>query len=176
MIMIGEIRDLETALIATEASLTGHLVLSTLHTNDAAASVSRLIEMGIPSYLIASSLECVVAQRLARRLCPKCRKEVTVTGRGMSPAEYEVLGGRSVTFCRPAGCRHCFGTGYAGRVGLFEVLPVDKNIRRLILQQATADEIRDQAVAGGMSLLRQDGRSKVLSFVTSVEEVVRVTA
>jgi type IV pilus assembly protein PilB len=176
VIMVGEIRDLESALIATEASLTGHLVLSTLHTNDAAATVSRLIEMGIPAYLIASSLECVVAQRLARRLCPKCRQEVTVTGRNMSPAEYELLGGRSVTFSRPVGCRRCFGTGYAGRVGLFEVLSVDKDIRRLILQQATADEFRDQAVATGMSLLRQDGRSKILSHTTSVEEVVRVTA
>jgi type II secretory ATPase GspE/PulE/Tfp pilus assembly ATPase PilB-like protein len=175
VIMIGEIRDLETALIATEASLTGHLVLSTLHTNDAAASISRLIEMGIPAYLIAASLECVVAQRLARRLCPKCRDEVTLTGRNMSPAEHELLGGRSVTFSRPVGCRRCYGTGYVGRIGLFEVLRVDKAIRRLILQQATTDEIRDQAVAEGMRLLRQDGRSKVLSHMTSVEEVVRVT-
>ena len=176
VIMVGEIRDLETALIATEASLTGHLVLSTLHTNDAAATVSRLIEMGIPAYLIASSLECVVAQRLARRLCPKCRQEVTLSARDMSRAERDLLGGRSVTFSRPVGCRRCYGTGYIGRVGLFEVLRIDKDIRRLIVQQATADEIRDQAVASGMHLLRQDGRNKILSHVTSVEEVVRVTA
>ena len=175
VIMVGEIRDLETALISTEASLTGHLVLSTLHTNDAAATISRLIEMGIPAYLIASSLECVVAQRLARRLCPKCREEITVTGRNMSPAERELLGGRSVTVSRPVGCRRCFGTGYTGRIGLFEVLLVDRAIRRLILQEATADEIREQAVEAGMQLLRQDGRSKVLSHVTSAEEVVRVT-
>ena len=175
VIMVGEIRDLETALISTEASLTGHLVLSTLHTNDAAATISRLIEMGIPAYLIASSLECVVAQRLARRLCPKCKEEITVTGRNMSPAERELLGGRSVTVSRPVGCRRCFGTGYTGRIGLFEVLLVDRAIRRLILQEATADEIREQAVEAGMQLLRQDGRSKVLSHVTSAEEVVRVT-
>ena len=175
VIMVGEIRDLETALIATEASLTGHLVLSTLHTNDAAASVTRLIEMGIPAYLIASSLQCVVAQRLARRLCPKCRQEVTLSARDMSRAERELLGGRAVTFSRAVGCRLCFGTGYSGRVGLFEVLRVDKDIRRLILQQATADEIRDQAVASGMRLLRQDGSDKIVSHLTSVEEVVRVT-
>ncbi len=175
IIMIGEIRDYETALIATEASLTGHLVLSTLHTNDAPSTVSRLLEMGLPPYLIASSLECVVAQRLARKLCRFCTEKTRLTYANMTAADKEFFGRKTVEVYRPVGCRRCFNTGYSGRIGLFEVLPISKDIRRLILNQATADEVRETAHAEGMKTLREDGVQKVLSGMTSVEEIQRVT-
>lgn len=176
IIMIGEIRDYETALIATEASLTGHLVLSTLHTNDAPSTVSRLLEMGLPPYLIASSLECVIAQRLARKLCRYCAEKVRLTPATMTAADREFFGRTTVEILRPVGCRRCFNTGYSGRIGLFEVLPITKDIRQLILDQAAADQVRDAARSLGMKTLRQDGREKVLAGITSVEEVQRVTA
>ena len=175
IIMIGEIRDLETATIATEASLTGHLVLSTLHTNDAASTITRLVEMGVPPYLIGSSLLCVVAQRLARRLCPHCRRIETLTPAAMSPAERDFYGEREVAVGRPVGCRRCFGTGFAGRVGLFEILPVTREIRRMVVAGETSDAIRDFAIAEGMVPLREDGLRKVLRRLTTFEEVHRVT-
>jgi type IV pilus assembly protein PilB len=177
IIMVGEIRDHETAIIATEASLTGHLVLSTLHTNDAPTAITRLSEMGIPAYLIASALELVVAQRLARRLCDRCKETVTLTEAEMSEEEKNFLGLGIGTaqIARPVGCSRCYNTGYSGRVGLFEVLPVTREIRRLILDDASADQIRDQAVAEGIRGLREDGRLKVLAGMTSIAEVLRVT-
>ena len=175
ILMIGEIRDRETSLIAAEASLTGHLVLSTLHTNDAASAVTRLMEMDLPAYLIASSLECVLAQRLARLLCPRCKETVTLTPENITLEEREFLGASRGTIARAVGCTRCFGTGYSGRIGLFEVLPVDGAIRRLILDRASADEIRAQALAAGMTTLREDGRLKVLAGSTTIEEVERVT-
>ena len=175
IIMIGEIRDQETALIATEASLTGHLVLSTLHTNDAPSAVSRLLEMGLAPYLVASALECVVAQRLARKLCGYCAEKVHLTSATMTAADREFFGRDEVDIVRPVGCRRCFNTGYSGRIGLFEVLPVTREIRRLVLDQATADEIRDVARAAGMRTLREDGLDKVPKGITSPEEVQRVT-
>ncbi len=176
IIMIGEIRDRETALIATEASLTGHLVLSTLHTNDAASAVTRLVEMELPVYLIASALECVLAQRLARKLCQRCKKTVTLTPENMTREERQFLGVTEAVIGRAVGCKHCFGTGYSGRIGLFELLPIDPDIRRLILENATAVDIRDKALSAGMRTLREDGRLKVLAGVTTIEEVERVTA
>jgi len=176
VIMIGEIRDHETALVATEASLTGHLVLSTLHTNDAASAITRLLEMGLPSYLIASALECVVAQRLARRLCPHCMKTVTLRPSAMSETEREFFGGRAVHIAEAVGCNFCFNTGYIGRIGLFEVLPISRAIRRLILDHASADELRDCARAEGTLALRDDGRRKVLDKITTLAEIERVTA
>ncbi len=176
IIMIGEIRDRETALIAAEASLTGHMVLSTLHTNDAASAITRLMEMDLPAYLIASALECVVAQRLARLLCPRCKKIVTLTPENMTREEKEFLGVTGATIARAVGCARCFGTGYSGRIGLFEALPVDRDIRRLILDHASADDIRAQALVAGMRTLREDGRLKVLAGATTIEEVERVTA
>jgi type IV pilus assembly protein PilB len=177
VIMVGEIRDHETAMIATEASLTGHLVLSTMHTNDAPAAITRLVEMGIPAYLIASALELVVAQRLARRLCARCREPVDLTETCMTEEERNFLGPDScaVQIYRPVGCSRCHDTGYSGRIGLFEVLPVTREIRRLILDAATADQIRDQAAAEGIRGLREDGRLKVLAGDTSIAEVLRVT-
>jgi type IV pilus assembly protein PilB len=176
IIMVGEIRDHETALIATEASLTGHLVLSTLHTNDAASAITRLMEMGLPAYLIASSLECVVAQRLARRLCPRCKQTVTLTSPKMSAEEQAFLEVKKASIAKLVGCNHCFNTGYSGRVGLFEVLPITREIRSLILNHASADELRDQGRSQGTKSLREDGRLKVLAGLTTIEEVERVTA
>ena len=175
IIMVGEIRDYETALIATEAALTGHMVLSTLHTNDAASAITRLLEMGIPAYLISSGLELIVAQRLARRLCPRCKETATLTKAKMTEEERAFLGPHAAKIAKPVGCKRCYGTGYSGRLGLFEVLPVTSEIRRMILDHATAEQIRGQAVADGLKLLREDGRLRVLEGVTSIEEVLRVT-
>jgi type IV pilus assembly protein PilB len=176
IIMIGEIRDHETALIATESSLTGHLVLSTLHTNDAPTAITRLLEMGIPGYLIASSLELVVAQRLARRLCPRCKEVVTLTASTITEEERSFLGVDEASIWKAVGCKYCFNTGYSGRVGLFEVMSVTREIRRLILEHASADAIRDQAAAEDVHPLREDGRQKVLAGLTTIAEVVRVTS
>jgi type IV pilus assembly protein PilB len=175
IIMIGEIRDKETAMIAAEASLTGHLVLSTLHTSDAPTAVTRLLEMGLPGYLIASTLELVVAQRLARRLCPRCKAEVKLTEADMTAEERAFLGTAATTIARAIGCKHCYNTGYSGRVGLFEMLPITREIRHLVLEHATADAVRDQARAAGVRSLREDGLKKVLAGVTTIEEVQRLT-
>ncbi|MHB0980296.1 MAG: GspE/PulE family protein [Thermoleophilia bacterium] len=175
VIMVGEIRDLETATIATEASLTGHLVLSTLHTNDAVSTVTRLVEMRVPPFLIASALECVVAQRLARRLCPHCKRGHKIVPADMTAAELEFYGEEPLVVAKVVGCRRCFGTGYSGRVGLYEVFPITKEAKQLITSGATTDELRDYALGQGMVTLRQDGRRKVLSGMTTFEEVRRVT-
>jgi len=175
IIMVGEIRDLETALMATEASLTGHLVLSTLHTNDAASALTRLLEMGVPAYLIASGLELIVAQRLARRLCNRCKETVRLSRSTLTEEERAFLGNDATTIAKAVGCNRCYGTGYSGRIGLFEVLPVSAEIRRLVLDHASSDQIREQALAEGLKLLREDGRQKVLQGITTVEEVLRVT-
>lgn len=176
VIMVGEIRDHETALIATEASLTGHLVLSTLHTNDAASAMTRLMEMGVPAYLIASSVDCIVAQRLARRPCPRCVEMVTLTSSRMTAEEREFLDVKKATIAKTTGCNFCFNTGYSGRLGLFEVFPVNREIRDLILGHASVDELRDAGAAAGARSVREDGRLKVLAGLTTIEEVQRVTA
>ena len=177
IIMVGEIRDFETAMVATEASLTGHLVLSTLHTNDAPTAVTRLAEMGIPAYLVASALELIVAQRLARRLCPKCSETVKVTDPSITEEERDFLGivDERATIGRAVGCGRCYGTGYSGRIGLYEILPVTREIRELILNHGTSEAIRDRAVAMGVRSIREDGRQKVLKGITTVGEVLRVT-
>ena len=131
-IMVGEIRDSESAKIAIEAAITGHLVLSTLHTNDAPTAMTRLIEMGIEPYLVASAVNCVIAQRLARQLCDSCRKPATIPS-----AALESNGNGSVDIYEPVGCQRCGGTGYRGRIGLFEVMPVSDEIRRLVLERAS---------------------------------------
>ncbi len=176
IIMIGEIRDKETAFIASEASLTGHLVLSTLHTNDAASAVTRLTEMGLPPYLISSSLVCVVAQRLGRRLCSRCKQMVSVDPSSMTKAELAILGSGEAVVPRATGCGSCFNTGYRGRVGLFEVLPVDGELRQLILANPDVDRVREYARGAGMKTLREDGRLKVLAGLTTAEEVERLTS
>jgi type IV pilus assembly protein PilB len=173
VLMVGEIRDRETAQIAIESALTGHLVLSTMHTNDAPMAAARLIDMGIEPFLIASGLECVVAQRLARRLCEECRRPVEVTPteleRSGLPAEAGGFAGYE-----PGGCVRCGETGYRGRVGIYEVMALSDEIRALILRKAPTDEIAAAAVARGMRRLHDDGLEKVRAGVTSVAEVLRV--
>jgi general secretion pathway protein E len=173
IIMVGEIRDAETAEIAIQASLTGHLVLSTLHTNDAASAVTRLVDMGIEPFLVASSLSAVVAQRLVRRLCPACK-----VAYAPDPEEARGIGLPSPPaspFHRPAGCDKCLHTGYSGRIALFEILPADETVRSAILTRSDADGIRALAVSRGMRTLLSAGAEKVLAGVTSAEEVLRVT-
>jgi len=172
VIMVGEIRDYETAEIAIQAALTGHLVFSTLHTNDASGAVSRLLEMGVEDYLLASSLLGVLAQRLVRRVCMKCRRPTEMVVDAMGNGEN---GGASVQAYEGAGCDDCSHTGYRGRSGIFELLPVNDTIRQLILKRSSADAIKETAVGLGMRTLREDGWAKVRNGTTTVAEVVRVT-
>ncbi|NLT34624.1 MAG: Flp pilus assembly complex ATPase component TadA [Gaiellales bacterium] len=177
IIMIGEIRDRETAQIAVESALTGHLVLSTLHTNDAPGALSRLTEMGIEPFLTASAVDCVLAQRLARRLCDHCKEPYRPTREMLQRSDFPqeaVDGWEEVTLYRAVGCRRCNHTGYRGRLGIYEVMPVSEAIERLTVERKSADEIGRVAVAEGMLGLREDGIDKVLEGLTSVEEIARV--
>ncbi|MDR0576252.1 MAG: type II secretion system ATPase GspE [Candidatus Accumulibacter sp.] len=171
VIMIGEIRDRETAQIAVQASLTGHLVLATLHTNDAPSAITRLVDMGIEPFLLASSTIGVLAQRLARRLCPECRQAYKP-----DTGERDLLGlKRPRTLYRAVGCAVCNQTGYRGRTGLYELLVVDETIRALVHRGGNEQEIRDQGLKNGMTLLRDDGVARVLEGETTLDEVLRVT-
>jgi type IV pilus assembly protein PilB len=174
IVMVGEIRDAETAQIAIEAALTGHLVLSTLHTNDAPGAISRLTEMGIPPFLIASAIDCVQAQRLARRLCPACKQPYKPDLDELRAVGFPVTEGEELTLYKPAGCQKCNDTGYKGRVGLYEVMLMSEKIERLTVEGATAEEIKKVALEEGMQTLRQDGMQKVKLGLTSIEEVLRV--
>jgi type IV pilus assembly protein PilB len=173
IIMVGEIRDRDTAQIGVEAALTGHLVLSTLHTNDAPTAITRLVEMGIEPFLVASSIECVVAQRLARTLCGACRSKTKVTKATLVENGFAVSTG--ISAFDAVGCRRCGGTGYKGRTGLYETMPITDEIRSLVLRRASAAEVGEIAVEQGMRRLRDDGLNKVKQGLTSIEEVVRVT-
>jgi type IV pilus assembly protein PilB len=173
IIMVGEIRDKETAQIAVEAALTGHLVLSTLHTNDAPGAIARLIEMGVEPFLVSSAVSCVLAQRLARRLCD-CKQQVVLDGDVVRANGYAVEGS-AVMAWEPAGCGRCGGTGYKGRVGLYEVMPVTDEIRRLAVGRASAEAIAEAAARAGMRPLRAEGLANVLAGVTSFAELARVT-
>ena len=170
IIMVGEMRDRESAKIAIEAALTGHLVLSTLHTNDAPAAAARLVDMGVEPYLVASAIDCVVAQRLARRLCQHCRSPMRVAA-----ADVGLEGAGDVEVFEPAGCSRCRDTGYRGRVGLFEVMAISEEIRSLIVRRATAGEIKSVAVEQGMRPLLEDGLHKVRAGETTLAEIARVT-
>lgn len=182
VIMIGEIRDTETARIATNAALTGHLVLTTIHTNDAVTTIPRLIDMGIENYLVASTVNVVIAQRLARRLCPDCKKEYV-----LSKFEYDTLLLKSRPdiaqyikvndkFFRPVGCDKCGHTGYKGRVGLYEILEINESLRKLISTGATTDEIYNHARTNGLTLIVEDGVKKLKAGMLSISELTRVTA
>ena len=177
IVLVGEIRDRETATIAVEAALTGHLVLSTLHTNDAASTPTRLVEMGVEPFLVASALDCIVAQRLARRLCPKCRQGYTPSMTELVAAGWgdEDLAELPVVF-RPVGCQACGKTGYQGRFALHEVLTVTEEIERLIVDRDHSEDIKKMATAQGMLTLRQAGLSQVRAGLTSIEEILRVVA
>ena len=176
VILIGEIRDLETAENATQASLTGHMVFSTLHTNDAASAFMRLADMGVEPFLVSSTLEGVLAQRLVRIVCPECREPFQPV-KDEVPVDFpwdQYVQSKSITY-RSAGCRSCRGVGYRGRMGIFELLLVNDEIRRLANERATTIEIQRAAARAGMKSLRQDGWQKVLSGQTTIEEVIRVT-
>jgi type II secretory ATPase GspE/PulE/Tfp pilus assembly ATPase PilB-like protein len=173
VILVGEIRDLETAEISIQASLTGHLVFSTLHTNDAPSAVTRLQDMGVEPYLLSSVLEAILAQRLVRRICQVCR-----VGDTASPADIEALGIEAdphTTLFRGKGCDDCRGTGYRGRTAIYELFAITEEVRSLILRRASSREIRRLAVEGGMITLRQDGWARAVDGVTTIEEVLRVT-
>jgi len=177
VVLLGEIRDHETAQIAIEAALTGHLVLSTLHTNDAPSAVTRLTEMGIEPFLVGSALDCVVAQRLARRLCPKCKEAYQPTPQEMEAARFPWVPGEPLPeLFRPAGCTACSKTGYKGRLALHEVMQVTEEIERMAVAHSSAAEIAATAEKQGMITLRNDGWHKVALGQTSIEEILRVVA
>jgi type IV pilus assembly protein PilB len=173
IILVGEIRDQETAQIAIESALTGHLVLSTLHTNDAAGAITRLTEMGVEPFLVASSVDCVLAQRLARRLCPDCKEQFKPAKQVMIDAGFPE-DNLPETLFRAKGCKKCGGTGYRGRLGVHEVMLVTEEIGELCVREATAEAIRAVAVEQGMLTLKQDGLEKVRMGRTSMDEIVRV--
>jgi len=177
IVMIGEIRDRETAMIAVESALTGHLVLSTLHTNDAPGALSRLTEMGVEPFLTASAVDCVLAQRLARKLCETCREEYRPTQEMLRRNDFPpeaVEDWENVKLYKAVGCERCNGTGYKGRLGIYEVMLVTEAIERLTVERKSADEISRVAQAEGMRNLREDGIDKVLQGRTTIEEIARV--
>jgi len=177
VIMVGEIRDVETAEIAIQASLTGHLVLSTIHTNDAAGAFTRLLDMGVEPFLVASTLLGALAQRLVRTLCKHCKAPHDPTAAELGRLGVSLDDPRlpSATVFKPVGCPECLGSGYSGRTGIYELLEVEDDVRQLVLKRSDAGAIKSSAVGGGMATLRVDGTIKVLTGRTSIEEVLRVT-
>ncbi|MFA4982070.1 MAG: type II secretion system ATPase GspE [Candidatus Omnitrophota bacterium] len=171
IVMVGEIRDKETAEIAVQASLTGHLVFSTLHTNDAPSSISRLIDMGVEPFLISSSVLAILAQRLVRVLCPECKEAYTPTAAALKELGIK----EQVKFYKAKGCSHCKGSGYGGRTGIHELMVISDEIKKLIIAKAGALDIRKVAISEGMTTLRGDGLDKVIRGITTPEEVIRVT-
>jgi len=175
VVLIGEIRDRVTAQLAVEAALTGHLVLSTLHTNDAPSAISRLVEMGIEPFLLGSSLDSVMAQRLARRLCDWCKVEYEPSAEELDSLRWgELQTPRPSTLWKPVGCRVCSQTGYRGRFAIHEIMPVSHEIERLTVTGASTQDLRAAARAEGMLSLREDGLAKAAQGITSVVEVLRV--
>jgi general secretion pathway protein E len=175
VILVGEIRDLETAEIAIQAALTGHLVFSTLHTNDAASAVTRLIDMGIEPFLISSSVLAIIAQRLVRMVCPFCRCPSEMSGEYMKDLNVSEEDLKRASICIGKGCEKCMGTGYHGRTGIYEIMKVSEQVKKTILTTSDADAIKRVAIGEGMRTLRQDGSDKVLSGVSTTEEILRVT-
>jgi len=175
IVLIGEIRDVETAEIAIQSALTGHLVFSTLHTNDSAGAITRLVDLGVEPYLISSSVNAVIAQRLVRLLCKDCKQEYR-----LEPSHIKALNGLGEEYIgknvyKPRGCSKCFHTGYLGREAIFEVMLMNEELKRFVLETSDSNQIKDAALKFGMSTLRQDGMSKVLKGITSIGEVLRVT-
>jgi general secretion pathway protein E len=174
IIMVGEIRDRETADIAIRAALTGHLVFSTLHTNDAPSAVTRLTDMGVENYLLTSSVVAVLAQRLVRVVCSDCKREHRVSGSWLRSVGFEASGDEHTVY-RGAGCEACSHTGFRGRVGLFELMELDEEIRKMILANSDASTLARAARARGMRTLLEDGQQKAMAGMTTPEEVLRVT-
>jgi general secretion pathway protein E len=176
VIMVGEVRDIETARMAIQSSLTGHLVFSTLHTNDSAGAVSRLLDLGVEPYLASSSLIAIIAQRLVRKVCPDCRKRSEPTAHELKELGLgEIEANNGTKFFVGTGCEKCFQTGYRGRTGIYEILLVNEGIQDLIYRKKTAGTIKKTALEAGMKTLRMDGARKVLAGITTVSEVLRVT-
>jgi type IV pilus assembly protein PilB len=176
IIMVGEIRDSETASIATKAALTGHLVLSTVHTNDAPSTIDRLVDMGVQPFLVAASVNLILAQRLVRKVCQKCKAQVEVHGEALRELGIPAEEAKNITFYKGRGCTSCNNTGYSGRQGLYEVMPVSPALRKMILDRASVEQVKRQAMAEGMLSLRQDALAKLKAGATTVEEVLRETA
>ena len=175
IVMVGEIRDKDTANIAINAALTGHLVFSTLHTNDAPGAITRMQDMGVEPYLIASSLEGVLAQRLVRQICPECREEYEPSAEWLATIHRELEIDPPGILVRGTGCASCRYMGYQGRTAIYEVLPLNEHIRSMIIRRASAGEIKREAVIHGMAPMRQDGWLKVLAGDTTIEEILAVT-
>jgi type IV pilus assembly protein PilB len=176
VIMVGEIRDLETGSIGIKAALTGHLVLSTLHTNDAPSTITRMVDMGIEPFNVASAVNLITAQRLVRRICSNCKEAVTYPEVYLRAAGIDLDQAASMTFYRGKGCDTCNGSGYKGRQGLYEVMAMSPALRRMILQEASTADLQAQAIAEGMLTLRMDGMQKIARGVTTLEEVIKETA
>lgn len=175
IIMVGEIRDAETASIGVRAALTGHLVLSTLHTNDSASTITRLTEMGVEKFNISSAVKAIIAQRLVRQICPRCKTSASYSPQQLRYARLSEDEAERIPFQRGTGCDYCNNTGYKGRIGLFEVLPVTNEIAEMIIQGSTASEIKQQAIRDGMKTLRMAGMQKVKEGKTTLEEVMKQT-
>jgi general secretion pathway protein E len=175
VIMVGEVRDIETARMAIQSSLTGHLVFSTLHTNDSAGAVSRLLDLGVEPYLVSSSLIAIIAQRLVRKVCPNCKTPVQPTAHELRELGLGEEAERGGNFFVGAGCEKCFQTGYRGRTGIYEMMMVDGEIQNLIYKRESAGTIKRLALDTGLQTLRMDGARKALAGVTTVSEVLRVT-
>jgi type IV pilus assembly protein PilB len=174
LIMVGEVRDAETARIAVESALTGHMLLTTLHTNDAPGAITRLTEMGIESFLTSSAVDCVVAQRLARLLCSQCKKRALIPQQALTEAGFRV--GGDLEAYEPVGCARCHRIGYRGRIGIYSVMVMSERIKEMVVNLAPEAEIGKVAMEEGMVTLREAGLAKVRSGVTSIEEVARVAS
>jgi type IV pilus assembly protein PilB len=174
VVMVGEIRDPETAEIGIRAALTGHLMLSSIHTNDAPSALTRLVDMGVAPYITSSALLAVVAQRLARKLCQECKKPVEVPKDALLRLGFDPKRAGKLTVYGPVGCDRCFNTGYRGRVGLFELMVMDDDIRKLFLHEAPSEQMRKLSIEHGMRTLRQDALDKVAAGTTSLQEIARV--
>jgi general secretion pathway protein E len=175
IIMVGEIRDFETAEIAIRTALTGHLVFSTIHTNDAASAVTRLTDIGIEPYLIASSVECIIAQRLVRLICPECRRDYSPSLETLRTIQIDGVSLDTMRLQRGVGCKKCKSSGYYGRTGIYEILLVDDAMQELIMTGAPASIVKQKARHQGMVALKEDGLRKVKAGLTTIEEVLRVT-
>ena len=173
-IMIGEIRDTETLRIAIQAAMTGHLVLSTLHTNDAISAIYRMVDMGIESYLVSGSLVAIQAQRLVRKICPNCKEKVTIGGTILSEIKEYIPEGREIQFYKGKGCKQCYNIGYKGREMISEVLTISNEMARMIASEATKEELEKQAESEGFVSMFEDGIEKALDGKTTVDEIFRV--
>ena len=175
VILVGEIRDTETAEIAIQASLTGHMVFSTLHTNDAPSTITRLRDMGVPPFLITATVEGILAQRLVRRICSKCKEETRPSNDMLAELRLNPAETAAKRFYRGRGCQACNNTGYRGRVGLFELMILNDELRDMIMRNASTDELRERSRSYGMVMLRDAGMEAVYAGTTTVEEIVRET-